>query len=743
MGLPLRCAPLDDVRALIAREWLGAGDAPSHSGHITLRPHQRDAVARLRAVMADHGGALLADDVGLGKTYVATAIIAEARAALIVCPASLRAMWRSALEAAGTDAEILTYSALSRGNAPQRVPSLLVLDEAHHARTPGAHRYAAIARLAAGARVLALSATPIHNSRDDLAAVLALFLGARAWAMNDAELAHYVVRREHHELAPGDLPALDGPHWISIGDDAPLLRAIAELPPPVPPAGGEDGGALVAWGLARQWASSRAALEGALRRRLARAAALEAALADGRYPSARELSAWTASEDSVQLAFPSLVAGAHPGSAELANAVRRHAAALRALLARTRDDPGVDAARAARISELRAAHPGERIVAFAQFADTVHALYGRLAPAGAVAALTARGARVAGGTLSRQEVLARFSPRRNGGVAPHRRDRIELLLTTDLLSEGLDLSDASIVVHLDLPWTPARLEQRVGRSRRLGAPHARTLVHAFAPPAGAEQLLEVERRLRKKLGAMARATGLAGAVLPSFGAPVEVEPAAARQREEVHRIMRSWRRTRIDEAEEPPPVIATGSGASKATIILARARGGMVLAGALGGDDPSEDTAALIPALQAVSRATAIDPPAAIRQRAVRDAELWLTRRQAGEAAGGASVFQAPSRRTALHRIAAITGRAMHHRRALIAPLAATARRVITTPFGIGAERILDTLAEAPLADEAWLRALREFGAIHAGGGNASPLASAATELLAMILVLGPSSPPQ
>jgi len=435
----------------------------------------------------------------------------------------------------------------------------------------------------------------------------------------------------------------------------------------------------------------------------------------------------------VQLAFPSLVASPHRGAGSLAAAVARHAAALRALLSRSRVDPGIDDARAERLRELRRSHPGERIVAFAQFADTVHALYRRLAPMGGVAALTARGAQVAGGTIPRREVLARFSPRKNGGREPHCRNRIDLLLTTDLLSEGLDLSDASIVVHLDLPWTPARLEQRVGRSRRLGAPHARTLVHAIAPPAGAEELLELERRLRAKLGAMARATGLAGAVLPSLAAPTGSEPAAARQREEVQRVLREWRGQADCITGSATPFVAAGRADGSALIILAREGGRFVLAGAIEGAEPSEDPAALTPALLLASCAESAALPAELHQQIIREAELWLTRRHAAAAAGGASVFRAPSRRAALQRIAAITGRAMHHRRAVIAPLAATARRVVTTPFGIGAERILEALAEAPLADEAWLRALREFGAIHAAPAAAST--DAMTELVAAIVI--------
>ncbi len=123
------------------------------------------------------------------------AFIAAAERALVVAPAVLRDMWRRALGAAGVRAEFITYTALSRGRMPIGAFTLVVLDEAHHARTPGARRYAALAALAAGAQVLALTATPVHNKRDDLAAILALFLGARAWTLDDPALARCVVRR--------------------------------------------------------------------------------------------------------------------------------------------------------------------------------------------------------------------------------------------------------------------------------------------------------------------------------------------------------------------------------------------------------------------------------------------------------------------------------------------------------------------------------------------------------------------
>src|SRR5690606_38445478 len=115
-----------------------------------------------------------------------------------------------------------------------------------------------------------------------------------------------------------------------------------------------------------------------------------------------------------------------------------------------------------------------------------------------VAALTAHGGRIASGRISRTDALARFAPMAQGARPPRERERISLLLATDVVSEGLNLQDAGVVVHLDVPWTPARLAQRVGRVTRPGSPHAVVTVHRIAPPRAAAALLALERRLNLK-----------------------------------------------------------------------------------------------------------------------------------------------------------------------------------------------------------------------------------------------------
>jgi len=76
-----------------------------------------------------------------------------------------------------------------------------------------------------------------------------------------------------------------------------------------------------------------------------------------------------------------------------------------------------------------------------------------------------------------------------------------VLIATDLLSEGLNLQDAQRVVHYDLPWSPARLAQRVGRIDRLGSPHDSITTVTFLPPAPLARALAMEERLARKVGA--------------------------------------------------------------------------------------------------------------------------------------------------------------------------------------------------------------------------------------------------
>jgi len=721
-----RRASADDVRRLIATTILGEATtvAPDMLGRIELRAHQVDAAERLVAMIENHGGAMLAEPVGVGKTYTALAVAVRLGVARVVvaAPASLREMWTAAMRECDLEAVLLTHEALSRGAALDIDPDLVIVDESHRARNPATRRYASLAALCVRSRVLLVTATPVQNARADLAAQLALYLGRAAWSLTDTEIAAHVVRGAPKDAGSGslDMPRISGPHVVSLTTEDDCIDDLLALPSPIPARDESTAAALLLYGLVHQWTSSRRALVAALERRLARGVALISALETGRHPSRAELAAWTWSGEAVQLAFPEIVAGVAGSADDLAgdlrSTVHAHQRAVESLLARLRRSANPDVNRAAAVRELRRRHQGERIIAFCHYAETVRALWSTLGRDAGVAALTASGARVAGGRVSRASVLAQFAPRGAADGETPRAERIELLITTDVLSEGLNLQDASVVVHLDYPWNPARLDQRVGRARRLGSRHEVVTVYALAPPASAERLLRIDERLRDKLRVAQRTIGVAGHILPTL-VPLAVDRrGAAEAASDIRERLRSW----IDGGARPAPgdhvcsipaVAALASDVDGAIALVVQPGGPLLIAeigGVVGASSDAVD-AALVAA-----RGPTLDVDDAAFDAAIARIDRWLAARSGAAAVELPVVNASRARRVALVRVAQALSRAPRHRRALLAPLAHAARSAAVAPLAEGAERVLDSLVASDLADEAWLRSIAAFGELHA-----------------------------
>ncbi len=725
---PAHRARLQRVMDTIARAVLG-DPAPWRIGDVTLRPHQVEAAARLREIIAQHGGAMLADSVGLGKTYTALAACLDAANLLVVAPAALRAMWQDALRHAHRTARIVSFEALSRGAPAGPAPDFVLVDEAHHVRNPNTRRYPALARFCTGVPVLLLSATPVHNSVQELRHQLGLFLGARAHTLSEIELAACIVRRDPAslpELRPA-LPAVGAVRWLECGDDSALLDQLQELPPPVPPADGGHADALVALSLIRQWASSRAALRTALRRRLSVADALLAALEAGRYPTRAELRAWTMGDGALQLAFPELVAATPaPAGSALADSVRAHRSAICAMLVAADAAPDPDARRADALRAILEQHAGAVIIVFSEFAATVTALHRRLAHLPGIAMLTERGGLVASGRVPRRDILRQLAP----GPAPPDHQRIALLVTTDVLSEGVNLQRASVVVHADLPWSPARVEQRIGRVRRLGSTHREIAVYALRPPAATERILNAEDRLRAKISAAARSVGVAGLVMPRMLGIIEPEASAVAQHAELVAELERWRAA-PSAADSDSPVVAAVRATRAGFIAVAVPPGQrpavVVSAGAAA-------TTALPQVLDAVRACTHVAAPVdEACERAARCAVLeWCARRATVAPLDAPSAAVARVRRRLLRRIDAIASRAPRHLRPELATIAREARRAATVVVGAGGERVLQELADSPMADLPWLTAVRTFASMH-GRQSAVTADPAITALLLLV----------
>lgn len=109
---------------------------------------------------------------------------------------------------------------------------------------------------------------------------------------------------------------------------------------------------------------------------------------------------------------------------------------------------------------------GEKVLIFTEFADTGRYLVRHLRDAGIDGVEG-----VDSGTKgSRADIIQRFAPYYNGSSSPELasegRKEIKILISTDVLSEGLNLQDASRMMNYDIHWNPVRLMQRIGRVDR-------------------------------------------------------------------------------------------------------------------------------------------------------------------------------------------------------------------------------------------------------------------------------------
>ena len=115
---------------------------------------------------------------------------------------------------------------------------------------------------------------------------------------------------------------------------------------------------------------------------------------------------------------------------------------------------------------------------------------------------------ITGGMEGIQDIIKRFSPLSNGvDITKSSYPKIDILITTDVLSEGQNLQDSSQVINYDLPWAIIKLIQRVGRVDRIGQSADQIFCHSFMPDHGLEQLINLRGRIQQRLRQNAEVIG--------------------------------------------------------------------------------------------------------------------------------------------------------------------------------------------------------------------------------------------
>jgi superfamily II DNA or RNA helicase len=445
-----------------------------------VEPHRYQTETVRRVLRFFRGRALLADEVGLGKTIEALMILREyqlrgaVRRALVIVPPALVGQWVGELtEKAGVTprttedaafradpeafwkddgvvvASLATARAPRHAAAVQAAPwDLVVVDEAHHVK----NRATASFKLVDGLKsrfLLLLTATPIETDLEELYNLVTL-LKPGQFATPAAFRAQFVDKKD--PLSPRNRERLRGllaevmvrntradsglslpPRYVSTiaVDPLPEERALYDGVVGFLRAHGAEASArMLAATLLLEAGSSPAAVRGTL---------LRAVAGDKRSLEQRAALALLGKQ-------AAQVAGTRKSKA---------------------------------LVDLVRAHP-DQVLVFTRFRDTLAELERALGAAG-LAPLTFHGGLDA---EAKHRALARF---REGG---------KVLLATDVGGEGQNLHHCHVLVNFDLPYNPMLIEQRIGRLHRMGQREEVRVYNLCAKGTAEERVLDLlDRRL--------------------------------------------------------------------------------------------------------------------------------------------------------------------------------------------------------------------------------------------------------
>lgn len=111
-----------------------------------------------------------------------------------------------------------------------------------------------------------------------------------------------------------------------------------------------------------------------------------------------------------------------------------------------------------------------------------------------------------------ETIRANFDANYDRATAPQEAPTYNILITTDVLAEGINLHRANVIVNYDSPWNAARLMQRVGRVNRIGTTNKAIYHYLFYPSAEGEQELGLYSNALIKLQGFHSALGEDGQV---------------------------------------------------------------------------------------------------------------------------------------------------------------------------------------------------------------------------------------
>ena len=619
-------------------------------GYLTVTRFQKHGVWRAQHLLDDLGGVVIADGVGLGKTFIAGGLMetykARRQRMLLIRPAALAATWDNFLTANFLgDVEAISYEKLAADaqcggethhlKRPVGEYQLVVIDEAHNYRNPDAPTRAGVLRdLLRGQRrdLVLLTATPVNNSLYDLYHLVSFFLKQDSRLIKKGIPSIKALFDEANSIDPGDLhpdllyplvdattvkrtrqfikkhyqddriPGPDGtfvpitfpktvPKTVKYNLDEVMTDLLAQFAKALMPEDGDPGLTMARYqieryllepgkavgqehalvgllrsGLLKRFESSVHAFGNTCRRMATQHRVLLEAMDAGQVIYKDFYKECGGADDLDEDEFHELLEESEYteplklyDSKRLREDVENDLALFAEFAAaaekiRPEDDPKLRAlveelaSLAVQAKEDSTDDKEEvnnrKVLVFSYFADTAvwirNWLQGVLREDDRLACFRGRLATTCGspddvGILSSDKAAWGFAPDTAAPDTYTDGDRFDLLITTDVLAEGVNLQQCRNIINYDLPWNPMRLVQRHGRIDRLLSTHKRVFLRTFFPDKVLDGLLKLEERVRRKLAVAAATVGVSDA---------PIEGSASRDqsftdtREEIERLLR-------------------------------------------------------------------------------------------------------------------------------------------------------------------------------------------------------------
>lgn len=611
------------------------GEVPTGTrSAVNLAEFQEDAVKKARKILSRYDGVMVADSVGLGKTWIGKKLLEDfayhmRQKALVVCPASLREMWERELSDTNIAANVLSQEELGREEfdpASWGDADIVLIDESHNFRNQNAQRYGNMEQVlgANGGRgrdggrkkVILLTATPINNNLFDLYNQFCLITrGDRSYFASSGigDLYRYFLKaRRDGRAGDGAFALFNLLEEVVVRRTRPFIRTAypnatirkrepdgswVEQPVRFPErklktvyynleatytgiydevvsgieslklapynledykkagvevdkfeAGREE--ALVGIFKSRylkRFESSIEAFRISVRRALAFLKTFESYILEGRLIKSTDfhnILRFLSAEDEEDDATPISMADEIDANEEartflqalgtidptlydlrkLHDAVQHDVDVLSHIWQRVKDIKPDKDAKLARLKELLSKElKGKKVLIFSYYKDTARYLYRHLGHPenpSAVAFCKKLGdvnvRRMDSGADAKERlrIIQGFAPKTNGRPEWVGTEKeINILISTDVLSEGQNLQDCGYLVNYDLHWNPTRMVQRAGRIDRIGTDFETLWIYNMFPDQGLERLLGLVQSLSQKIADIDRAGFLDASVL--------------------------------------------------------------------------------------------------------------------------------------------------------------------------------------------------------------------------------------